>query len=137
MDMPEGECVALSGLVRSSAIQEPVAIVVVPNSQPRLTFPADSATFVRESGAAAGWSEAATCRREARVAKGGTIRVFDFDFGTGGARVVVAREPIGRGCLSEGEVDVDIRLLKEDLDRVAGQMKRAIREKRAKPLFGD
>ena len=71
------------------------------------------------------------------MAKGGTIGVFDFDFGKGGARVVVAREPIRRGCLSEGEVDADIRLLKQNLDRVARQMKRAIREKRAKPLFGD
>lgn len=65
------------------------------------------------------------------------IGVFDFDIDISGARVVVVREPLHGGCLSDGEVDANIRLLKEDLDRVALRMKRAIREQRAKPLFGE
>ena len=71
------------------------------------------------------------------MADGGGIGVFDFDIDMNGARVVVVRKPLHGGCLSDGEIDANIRLLKEDLDRVARRMKRAIREQRAKPLFGE
>ena len=71
------------------------------------------------------------------MADGGTIRVFDFDIDINGARVVVVRKPLHGGCLSDGEVDANIRLLKQDLDRVARRMKQAIREQRAKPLFDE
>lgn len=71
------------------------------------------------------------------MAKGGTIRVFDFEVDTGGVRVVVRRQPLGRGCLSDGEVDADIRALKEDLDQVAQRMKAAIRKAADKPVFSN
>ena len=71
------------------------------------------------------------------MADSGGIEVFDFDIDINGAWVVVVREPLHGGCLSDGEVDANVRLLKENLDRVAVRMKRAIREQRAKPLFGE
>ncbi len=71
------------------------------------------------------------------MADGGTIGVFDFDIDFNGARVVVVRKPLHGGCLRDREVDANIRLLKEDLDWVAQRMKQAIREQRAKPLFGE
>ena len=62
------------------------------------------------------------------------IRVFDFEIDINGARVVVVRQPIHGGCLSDGEVDANIALLKENLDQVAKRMKRALREQRTKPV---
>lgn len=69
------------------------------------------------------------------MARGRGTGVFDFDLDMNGARVVVVREPLHGGCLSDGEVDANVGLLKEDLDRVAVRMKRAIREYHAKPIF--
>jgi len=63
-----------------------------------------------------------------------TIRVFDFDINIHGANVVVCREPLCSRCLSDGEVDAQIRLLKDDLDSVAIKMKRAIRKQAGEPL---
>ena len=70
------------------------------------------------------------------MAGGGAIRVFDFEVDVNGARVVV-REPLHGGCLSDAEIDANIGLLKENLDRVGLGMKRAIRKQRAKPWFGE
>lgn len=67
----------------------------------------------------------------------GTIGVFDFDIDIYGARVVIQREPLSPGCLSDNEVDYQIKRLKEDLDAVAKRMKKAIREQAKKPIFGD
>ena len=64
-----------------------------------------------------------------------TVKVFDFDIDINGARVVVAREPISPGCLSDGEVDDEIKLLKDNLDAVAARMKVAIRKQAKQPLF--
>jgi hypothetical protein len=38
------------------------------------------------------------------------------------------------GCLTDGEVDANIKLLKEDLDAVATRMKAAIRKQRTEPM---
>ena len=62
-----------------------------------------------------------------------TVRVFDFDINAHGASVVVYRELLSSRCLDDGEVDGQIRLLKEDLDAVAAQMKAAIRKQAAQP----
>jgi hypothetical protein len=64
----------------------------------------------------------------------GTVQVFGFEFDFNGAYVVVRREPICNACLSESEVDAQIELLKEDLDAVAKQMKKAIRDHAQRPL---
>jgi hypothetical protein len=66
----------------------------------------------------------------------GTVRVFDYDIDIHGARVVVVRTPLHAGCTSDGEIDCNIRLLKDDLDAVAKRMKEAIRKQAKEPLFG-
>jgi hypothetical protein len=58
-----------------------------------------------------------------------TVRVFDFDIGIHGAYVVIRKEPLCPGCATDGEVDIEIKRLKDDLDAVAQRMKKAIREK--------
>jgi hypothetical protein len=57
-----------------------------------------------------------------------TVQVFDFDFDIYGAYVVIRKEPICPGCSSDGEVDIEMKRLKDDLDAVAKRMKMAIRE---------
>lgn len=64
----------------------------------------------------------------------GTVHVFGFEYDFNGAYVVVRREPICNACLSDSEVDAQMRLLKEDLDAVAKQMKKAIRDNAKRPL---
>lgn len=63
-----------------------------------------------------------------------TINVFDFNINIHGATVVVRQKPLCSGCLSDGEVDAQISLLKDDLDAVAQRMKAAIRKQAAQPL---
>jgi hypothetical protein len=68
-----------------------------------------------------------------------TVKVFDFEMGMGGAAVVAAgrdgnRSRLCPGCLSDGEVDAQIQLLKADLDAVAVRMKKAIRGRKSLPL---
>ena len=64
----------------------------------------------------------------------GTIGTFDFTIDFHGARVVIQKEPLCSACMSGGEVDAQIKLLKEDLDAVAKRMKAAIRRQAARPL---
>ena len=65
-----------------------------------------------------------------------TVEVFDFDIDTDGARVVVRLHPICPGCRTDREVDANIKLLKEDLDAVAGRMKAALQVQAHKSLTG-
>ncbi len=63
-----------------------------------------------------------------------TVGVFDFEMGGSGAAVVGAgrdgnRSRLCSHCLSDGEVDEKIQLLKDDLDAVAIRMKKAIRDR--------
>jgi uncharacterized small protein (DUF1192 family) len=53
---------------------------------------------------------------------------LDFEIDFNGACVTVAGESLSAGCLSDEEVDRQIDLLKADLDRLAAEMKAAIRE---------
>ena len=64
-----------------------------------------------------------------------TVQVFDYEIDVHGARVIVQREPLCPGCLSDGEVDAQVRLLKDDLDAVARRMKVAIVKQRKQPIF--
>jgi hypothetical protein len=64
-----------------------------------------------------------------------TVRVFDFEVDqVRGARVVVRQEPLCQCCLSDGEIDANIKLLKDDLDAVAKRMKAAIRQQAREPM---
>lgn len=69
------------------------------------------------------------------TAVSGTVRVFDYEIDIHGARVVAVRESLTAGCLSDGEIETNIKLLKDDLDAVAIRMKRAVRERAKKPAF--
>ena len=62
-------------------------------------------------------------------------KVFGFEIDLRGAWIVVQREPISSCALTDDEVDYQIEGLKNDLDAVAKQMKRAIREQRKQPMF--
>ncbi|WP_332117705.1 hypothetical protein [Azorhizobium caulinodans] len=64
----------------------------------------------------------------------GTVNRFDFECDITGAIVIAAKDPLCARCMSDAEVDTNIRLLKEDLDAVAELMKAAIRAERKKPL---
>jgi hypothetical protein len=65
-----------------------------------------------------------------------TVRVFDYDEDASGAHVIVARDPLSPGCMTDREVDEVIGNLKADLDRVGREMKRAIEKRKSQPLFG-
>jgi hypothetical protein len=66
---------------------------------------------------------------------GKTVGAFGFEIDIHGARLVSKREPLCAGCRSDGEIDNNIRLLKNDLDAVAAQMKAAIRKQDRDPIF--
>ncbi len=57
---------------------------------------------------------------------GNTVKVFDYEIDINGASIIVRREPLMGGCHSDGEVDANIQLLKDNLDAVAKRMKVAI-----------
>ena len=63
-----------------------------------------------------------------------TVRVFDFEIDVHGARVIAVREPIFPACLSGGEIDENIRLLKADLEAVAKRMKAAVLKQASEPV---
>jgi hypothetical protein len=64
-----------------------------------------------------------------------TVKAFDFECDMLGARVYVARTPIMIPCLSDGEIDCNIQLLKDNLDALVPEMKKAVREQRNKSDF--
>ena len=53
---------------------------------------------------------------------------FSFEIDIHGAYVVADRERRHPACKADGEVDFHVRQLKEYLDRVAAQMKQAIKD---------
>ena len=55
---------------------------------------------------------------------------FGFDDGLHGLFVVVEREPLSPGCVSDKEIDSSIERLKSELDRVAMRMKAALATRR-------
>jgi hypothetical protein len=56
-----------------------------------------------------------------------TVEAFDFKVGTSGARVVALNpDHVCPGCVTNEEIDTNIRLLKEDLEAVGEQMKAAM-----------
>lgn len=63
------------------------------------------------------------------------LKVFDFECGTSGATVIVVREPLMVLCANDSEIDTNIKLLKDNLDAVAFEMKKAIRQQAKKPDF--
>jgi hypothetical protein len=64
-----------------------------------------------------------------------TIDVFGFKIDVYGAKVMVDDTPLMSGAFSDGEIDANIQLLKDDLDAIAWEMKRAVRAQANKPDF--
>lgn len=60
---------------------------------------------------------------------------FSVDYHSGGAYVSADRTNLCNGCMSDGEVDAQIRLMKEFLDRIAVEMKRRIKAEEKKDIF--
>ena len=60
---------------------------------------------------------------------------FSVEMDMGGAYVVADRPNLCSSCMSDGEVDAQIRLMKQRLDRVAAQMKQAIKDLEGKPIL--
>lgn len=60
---------------------------------------------------------------------------FSVEIDIHGAYVVAGRSNLCSGCMSDVEVDAQIRLLKERLDRVAAEMKRKIKQQEGKPVL--
>jgi hypothetical protein len=54
------------------------------------------------------------------------IGKFDFDDSAHGVRFTSASLGLSAGCLSDGEIDAYLNMLKEDLDAVAKRMKDAL-----------
>ena len=63
--------------------------------------------------------------------------VFGYTINISGALVKVLREPLHPACLSDDEVNHHIGYLKEELDRVADEMKQAILKQQNEPIFGN
>ena len=59
---------------------------------------------------------------------------FDMEGNVSGVRVIVTREPLCPGCLSDGEVDFQINALKEQLELLRPRMKAEARRFREAPL---
>ena len=60
---------------------------------------------------------------------------FSFEHNSpSGACVIAMRERLHSRCLSVGEVDANIKRLKDCLDQVAVQMKQSIKEQEGKPI---
>src|SRR5690348_15179624 len=74
-------------------------------------------------------------RRANGAVMANTIRSFDFKIDIHGAFVVPARSLLCPGCLTDSEIDLQIELLKDDLDAVARRMKKAIRKQAKRPLI--
>lgn len=64
-----------------------------------------------------------------------TVGIFDFEIDIHGAVVIARQERLFAGCVTEGEIDTNIALLKQDLDAVATRMKAALREQAKKPIL--
>ena len=60
---------------------------------------------------------------------------FSFEIDIHGTCVVADKERLHPACKADGEVDFHVRQLKEYLDRVAAQMKQAIKEDKDKPIL--
>lgn len=61
------------------------------------------------------------------------MKWFDFDIDVHGAVIIPTRDRLSTASRSETEIDSQIAELKKDLDRVAQDMKAAVREQRGQP----
>lgn len=60
---------------------------------------------------------------------------FSFKIDVSGAAICVGDHRLSAAALSDGGIDGQVALLKDQLDQVAGRMKRAIREQAKQSVF--
>jgi hypothetical protein len=65
----------------------------------------------------------------------GILDKFHVEHGIHGARVVARSQQLTSDCSEEGEIDIAIQMLKDDLDACAKEMKRLIRINSRGALF--
>ncbi len=59
-------------------------------------------------------------------------QIFGFEIDVNGAKIIVVNKPQLGGCLSDGEIDGQISMIKSELDQLAKKMKKAIKEQELK-----
>jgi len=65
----------------------------------------------------------------------GILDKFHVEHGIHGARVMARTHQLTPGCTSDAEIDANIRMLKDDLDACANEMKRLIKINSSGALF--
>lgn len=65
----------------------------------------------------------------------GILDKFHVEHGVNGARVMARSHQLTAGCISDAEVDANIRMLKDDLDACAKEMKRRLKINSTGALF--
>lgn len=65
------------------------------------------------------------------------LGAFDLEENSGGVSVVSTKTRLHAGCMSDGEIDQHIQILKDELDDVGKRMKVALRALKRRPMFGE
>jgi hypothetical protein len=65
----------------------------------------------------------------------GILDKFHVEHGIQGARVMARSYQLTGGCNTDGEIDIAIQMLKDDLDACAKEMKRVVGVNRRGSLF--
>lgn len=65
----------------------------------------------------------------------GILDKFHVEHGIHGARVMARSHQLSNDCVAEGEIDIAIQMLKNDLDACAKEMKRLINVNSRGSLF--
>jgi hypothetical protein len=76
---------------------------------------------------------AVSSRTEATVT--GILNKFYVEHGPHGARVMARSLQLSGGCTSDEEIDVNVQMLKDDLEACAREMKRLLKVNRSGSLF--
>jgi hypothetical protein len=65
----------------------------------------------------------------------GILNKFHVEHGVQGARVMARSLQLTAGCMTEAEIDLNIQMLKEDLDACEKEMKRLIKINSSGSMF--
>lgn len=65
------------------------------------------------------------------------LEAFDFEENPDGVSVISIKSRLNAGCMSEGQVDKHIQVLKNELDEVGRRMKVALQNREVRSLFDE
>jgi len=65
----------------------------------------------------------------------GILDKFHVEHGVNGARVMARAREMTPTCISDAEIDLNIQMLKDDLDACAREMKRLVKVNRSGAMF--